>query len=89
MIQEIIYTSAEKGLKQGSRGFCTVVSTSGMAANMAERLESMSGYRHAFGLNDPNVALNPVNYAHVTTRLAGQTLRVISRVADAGQDYSG
>ena len=41
MVEEIIYTSAEKGLKQGSRGFCTVVSTSGMALNIAERLESM------------------------------------------------
>ncbi|MEQ9410979.1 MAG: hypothetical protein RIK87_24925 [Fuerstiella sp.] len=89
MVQEIIYTSAPKGLRQGSRGFCTVVSTAGMAANMAERLESMSGYRHAFPLHDPNVGLNPVNYAHVTTRMAGQKLHVISRVADAGQDYSG
>ena len=31
MIEEIIYTSAQKGLKAGSRGFCTVVSTAGMA----------------------------------------------------------
>ncbi|MFN8709125.1 MAG: hypothetical protein ACK50J_20770, partial [Planctomyces sp.] len=45
MVEEIIYTSSEKGLKQGSRGFCTVVSTSGMGLNLAERLESMSGYR--------------------------------------------
>ena len=89
MIEEIIYTSAPKGLRAGSRGFCTVVSTAGMAANMAERLESMSGYRHAFPLNDPNNSLNPVNYAHVTTRMAGQKRHVVSRVSDAGQDYSG
>jgi hypothetical protein len=89
VIEEIIYTSAAKGLKQGSRGFCTVVSTAGMGANMAERLESMSGYRHAFPLNDPKAVLNPVNYSHVTTRMAGRKLNVISRVADAGQDYSG
>ena len=89
MVQEIIYTSAQAGLKKGSRGFCTVVSTAGMGANLAERLESMSGYRHAFALHDPNVGLNPVNYAHVITRLAGQKLNVLSRVADAGQDYSG
>jgi hypothetical protein len=89
MIEEIIYTSAVKGLKQGSRGFCTVASTAGMGANMAERLESMSGYRHAFPLNDPKASLNPVNYSHVTTRMAGRKLNVISRIADAGQDYSG
>ncbi len=89
MVEEIIYTSAEKGLKQGSRGFCTVVSTSGMALNLAERLESMSGYRQAFPLNDPQSSLNPVNYSHVTMRLAGKKLHVLSRVADAGQDYTG
>lgn len=89
MIEEILYTSAPKGLKHGSRGFCTVVSTAGMGANLAERLESMSGYRHAFPLNDPRVSQNPVNYCHVATRLAGKRLNVISRVADAGQDYTG
>ena len=89
MVQEIIYTSAEKGLKQGSRGFCTVVSTAGMALNLAERLESMSGYRQAFPLHDPKASLNPVCYSHVTTRLAGKVLHVVSRIADAGQDYTG
>ena len=43
MSQEILYTSAKQGLKPGSRGFCTVVSTEGMDANLAERLESRSG----------------------------------------------
>ena len=89
MVEEIVYTSAEKGLKQGSRGFCTVLSTAGMSLALAERLESMSGYRHAFPLHDPQASLNPVCLSHVTTRLAGKTLHVISRVADAGQDYTG
>ncbi|MFN9082307.1 MAG: hypothetical protein ACK5X8_17295, partial [Planctomyces sp.] len=89
MVQEIIYTSAEKGLKQGSRGFCTVVATAGIPINLAERLESMSGYRQIFPLGDPRAALNPVAYSHITTRIAGQSLHVVSRVADAGQDYTG
>lgn len=89
MVEEIVYTSAEKGLKQGSRGFCTVVSTAGMSLALAERLESMSGYRHAFPLHDPQASMNPVCFSHVTTRLAGKTLHVVSRVADAGQDYTG
>lgn len=89
MIEEIIYTSAEKGLKAGSRGFCTVVSTAGMAINMAERLESMSGYRHAFPLQSPQAVLNPINHSHVTMRIGGKLVHVLSRIADAGQDYSG
>jgi hypothetical protein len=59
--QEILYTSAPQGLKPGSRGFCTVVSTSGMAKNLAERLESLSGYRHAYMPTDADAHLNPVN----------------------------
>ncbi len=89
MIEEIIYTSAQKGLKAGSRGFCTVVSTAGMALNTAERLESMSGYRHAFPMHDPRAQHNPVNYSHVTLRIGGKNTHVISRISDAGQDYSG
>jgi len=89
MIEEIIYTSAQKGLRAGRRGFCTVVSTAGMALNTAERLESMSGYRHAFSGDSAATALNPVNYSHVTTRIGGQLFHIVSRVADAGQDYSG
>ena len=89
MIQEIVYTSAPKGLRRGSHGFCTVVSSAGMDVSLAERLESMSGYRYAFPLSDPAFDQNPVNYAHVTTRLAGRTLHVLSRIAAAGQDYSG
>ena len=89
MSQEILYTSAPRGLKRGSRGFCTVVSTDGMAGNLADRLESLSGYRHAFPLHDSRSKFNPVNYSHLIVTVAGQRYHVLSRVADAGEDYSG
>lgn len=89
MNQELVLTSAPQGLKKGSKGFCTVISTAGMAASLAERLESMSGYRHPFKPPDPKAERNPVNYAHVTTRLAGEKLHILSRVSDPGVDYSG
>ncbi len=42
-----LYTSAPQGLKQGSRGFCTVLSTVGMPQSiLAQRLENLSGYRN-------------------------------------------
>lgn len=88
MSQEIIYTSAPRGLKPGSSGFCTVASTPGMAKNLAERLESLSGYRHQFPPGDPHAHLNPVAYSHLILKLAGQKLHVLSRVSDAGLDYS-
>ncbi|MEY3176405.1 MAG: hypothetical protein RLZZ436_4319, partial [Planctomycetota bacterium] len=89
MIEELLYTSAPKGLKPGSHGFCTVSSTVGMAQTTAERLEALSGYRHAFALTDPRAALNPLNCSHLTLRLAGRHTHVLSRIANAGHDYTG
>lgn len=88
MSQEIIYTSSPQGLKPGSSGFCTVASTPGMAKNLAERLESFSGYRHLFPPGDSSSHLNPVAYSHFILSVGGQKLHVLSRVADAGLDYS-
>ncbi|QGQ25816.1 hypothetical protein F1728_25470 [Gimesia benthica] len=89
MSQEIVYTSAPQGLKPSSRGFCTVIATQGMARNLTERLESLSGYRHAFAVHDENSHLNPVNYSHLKVTVGGQEYSVLSRICDAGQDYTG
>lgn len=85
MTQEIVYTSAPQGLKPGSKGFCTVVSTDGMSGNLSERLEMLSGYRHAFAPGDRNA---PVNYAHLHIKVSGRFYYVLSRICDAGLDYS-
>jgi GTPase-associated protein 1 len=86
--QEILYTSARQGLKPGSRGFCTVVSTQGMAQNLASRLESLSGYRHAYPVHDPRAKQNPVNYSHLLINVGGRPYHVLSRICDAGWDYT-
>lgn len=88
MTQEIIYTSAPEGLKPGSHGFCTVISTSGMAQNLAMKLESMSAYRHAFPPHTTAARFNPVNYSHLKIQVGGRAYHVLSRIADAGQDYT-
>lgn len=88
MSQELIYTSAPRGLKPGSRGFCTVVSTFGMPANLAQRLESLSGYRHVYGPQDAEAHLNPVDFSHLLLTVGGRPYHVLSRIADAGLDYS-
>ena len=85
MSHEIVYTSAPQGLKPGSKGFCTVVSTDGIAANISERLEMLSGYRHAF---TPGDCKAPVNYSHLHIKVSGQRYYVLSRICDAGLDYS-
>jgi hypothetical protein len=87
MSQEIIYTSAPSGIKPGSRGFCTVVATHGMAKNLTDQLEELSGYRHLF-LSGPEAAKNPVVFSHVRVPTGGRPYHILSRVSDAGLDYT-
>jgi hypothetical protein len=85
---ELIYTSAAKGLKPGTRGFCTVAMTQGMPPQLADRLESLSGYRQVFGPQDPQAALNPVVQSHLRLSVAGRNYHILSRICAAGLDYS-
>ncbi len=87
-MQELLYTSAPKGLKPGSRGFCTVLSSSGMPAPVATALEGLSAYRPVFPPGDPQAKLNPVVSSHILLSLVGQRRHVLSRIADHGLDYS-
>jgi hypothetical protein len=88
MSVELLYTSAPQGLKSGSRGFCTVVSTAGMPINLAMRLEALSAYRHVYAPQDPSAHLNPVGYSHLKTNVGGRALSILSRFAAYGVDYS-
>ena len=86
---ELVYTSAPRGLAPGSQGFCTVACTRGMTANLTRQLESLSGYRQIYPPQDPRAALNPVAFSHLMLTLAGRSCHVLSRVCDAGLDYTG
>ena len=87
-MQELLYTSAPRGLKPGSRGFCTVLSTQGMVAPLAAALEGLSAYRPVFPIGHARVAENPVVYSHLKLQVAGKAWFVLSRIADYGLDYS-
>jgi hypothetical protein len=89
MSQELHYTSVPRGLKPGSRGFGAVGVTADLPDLLAERLESLSGYRAVYPPGDPSVALNPVVHAHVRLTVGGRVLDVLSRIGPAGLDYSG
>ncbi len=89
MSLELLYTSATAGLRQGSRGFCTVLSTTGMPINLASRLETLSGYRHVYSPQDANADDNPVCHSHLRIKVAGKWSSVLSRVSAYGVDYSG
>jgi hypothetical protein len=88
MSEELVYTSAQEGLKRGSHGFCTVISTPGVSKSLADRLESLSGYRHHFPPHDPQSNLNPINFFHYVVSVGGDRFNVLSRICNAGLDYT-
>lgn len=86
---ELINTSAEKGLKPGSRGFCTVAMTQGMPAHCAQVCESFSNYTHIFDLNSGKYGKNPVAWSHYRVKAGGKFYSMISRVSAHPRDYTG
>ncbi len=89
MSHELWYTSAERGLKPGSRGFCTVKATRGLPGPLVHKLESLSGYAHLAPPQRTGNPANPVAYHFVCVLQGGKKWYVLSRVCDAGLDYSG
>ncbi|MFO0782137.1 MAG: hypothetical protein U0636_00450 [Phycisphaerales bacterium] len=45
MAHELVYTSAARGLRDGTSGFCTVAMTRGLPLTLVPRLETLGGYR--------------------------------------------
>lgn len=88
MAWELSITSAPRGLHPGRAGFCPVAHTQGMPPQLIERLEKISGYRH-LEIGAGNESRNPVVYGHTVLRLGRETFHVLSRICDAGRDYSG
>jgi|GEM_PF-5886475 len=86
MIQELIVTSVPRGLQAGRSGFTTVLRTRGIHPQLAEMLERASGYRHVFPQGDPR---NPQIRSHTVVSGAAGVVSVLTRIIDAGSDYSG
>ncbi|MFO0801861.1 MAG: hypothetical protein U0791_01875 [Gemmataceae bacterium] len=86
MPHELLYTSAPRGLKPGSSGFCTVAQTPDLPKDLASQLEGISHYRH-LRVDDP--AGNPVALSHSILTVGYGVFHVVSRIADSGLDHSG
>jgi hypothetical protein len=86
MIHELIVTSAPRGLQAGRSGFTTVCRTRGIHPDLAARLEAASGYRHVHPQGDPR---NPVIFSYTLKSSTVGEVWVMSRVGDAGTDYTG
>ena len=88
MALELIYTSAERGLRPGTRGYCTVAYTRGMLPQMIQLLEGLSAYKAIFPLHHEREADNPVSISHYRPTMAGRNSSILSRVAPAQAEHT-
>lgn len=88
MIHELIYTSARRGLKPGTSGFCTVAQTRGMLPAMVRVAESLSAYRRRTAERAAGNRGNPVAYSHHHCLVNGESFSILSRVGVSGRDHT-
>lgn len=89
MSWELYYTSAKRGLRPHSSGFCTVARTDGMPAAVVERLESLSSYQPIYPGGSELADRNPVAWSHWRIPVGSRQRSVLSRVAFVASDYTG
>ena len=85
MPQQLIYTSAARGVLAGRSGYCTVARTAEMREPLALRLEQLSYYDHLTlkgGQKRSICILRNVD-------IRGVRYFVLSRIRDAGLDFTG
>jgi hypothetical protein len=85
MNYELLYTSAARGLKPGSQGFCTVACTEGIPPALVGFLESLSGYKP---INVRGQRLTPVQFSYLTYVVGRRRYAILSRSCASGFDYS-
>lgn len=84
MPQQLIYTSAPRGLVAGRSGFCTVAMSSGMREALALRLEQLSFLDHGAS----GEATGRVVRAFRSLDVRGTRYFVLSRIQDCGLDFT-
>ncbi len=85
MAFELIYTSAPRGLRPGTSGYCTVAHTVGMAPPLIRTLEAISAYRPASGETGAQAA---ASFMHLRVPGPHGTYNILSRIAPAGLDHT-
>ncbi len=82
MALELIYTSAIRGLRAGTSGFCTVAMTKGLPPALVPRLEALGGYRAGPSGNGPHA------YCFWRVETATGIAHVLSIVGPAPPDHT-
>jgi hypothetical protein len=85
MPQQLIYTSAPRGIVAGRSGYCTVARSATMREALMLQLERFSYYQHlslSGGRERPIFTCRAVD-------LRGSRFQVLSQIQDAGLDFTG
>lgn len=85
MPQQLIYTSAPRGLVAGRSGYCTVARSASMREALMLQLERFSYYEH---LSSNGGKERPI-FAYRIVDIRGSRFHVLSRIQDAGLDFTG
>lgn len=88
MAHELIYTSAERGLRPGTRGYCTVAYTRGMMPQNVQLLDALSAYKSMYSAQEAAAMTEPVSWSHYKEALLGHSCSVLSRVSPTGVDHT-
>jgi hypothetical protein len=85
MPQQLIYTSAPRGVVAGRSGHCTVARSAAMREALMLLLEKLSYYQH---LSLSGGQERPIHCCRVVD-IRGSRYHVLSRIQDAGLDFTG
>ena len=86
MFQEVIITSAARGLKAGRTGFQAVAASQGIRDDVVVAAERLSVFRHIYPQGSGK---NPVVYTHRILQTSLGATHFLVRTIDAGSDYTG
>ena len=90
MAYELIYTSAERGLRPGTRGFCTVAHTRGIPPQYMQLMEALSAYKGLHSSIDNMADMQePVSWSHLYSSILGRGVSIISRIGATHPDHTG
>lgn len=79
---QYLHTSAKRGLEPGKSGFCCVARDRELPVDLARELERLSRYEHISGKS------NPIILRHLQISIRSGSYHILSRLRDAGNDYS-
>ncbi len=83
MAWQLIFTSAPRGLVAGRSGFCTVARHAEIRDRLVAEIERLSAFDRPAGQTAPRIA------SHRVLDISGARYYLLSRIQDAGLDYSG